>query len=566
MLVHLSIRNFVLVDNVSLEFNEGLSVITGESGAGKSIMINALGLVLGERGSPNLVKEGADKAEISAVFDISKLEVAKNWLRTRDLFAGEECILRRIIAAGSSSRAFINGTPVTLDDIKKIGGLVVCMHGQHAQQNLLDKKNHASFIDDYGKLQESVQKYKQAYSKLLTMRQELAALRELGKSDTRTIDLLKHEMEELEKISLTLTDYKILEEEHSRLSNAGDLTDTLQNCLEIVEGKDAYDSEVKASNPGVLDNVARLGVLLSNAKDKKLTSLTEQTNQVELMLKEILNELNNYKGLLEMDPKRLEEVNGVMSELYRLARKHNVMPEQLPELQTKRKEEWDNISQLDSKIAIKEKEWQENYNSCRKLAAELTLRRKEVVKNFNQGITTEMSQLHMSCRFATKFSYKDSIGSSGDSDIEFLLSTTPTGKLLPLKDVASGGELSRAALAISKVVAKHSAVPCLIFDEADSGIGGKIAARVGQSLSELGKDAQIISITHQPQTAVYADNHYAVAKSQQGTTTLSRIKILNGDERHTEIARMLSGEKMEQDALDYASKMMDQARLNVRSA
>lgn len=563
MLAHLNIRDFVLVDNVSLDFTGGLSVISGESGAGKSIIIHALGLVLGERGSPNLVKDDSAKAEISAVFDIGKLEVAKKWLQSKELLNGEECILRRIISAGGGSRAFINGTPVTLDDIKEIGGLVVCLHGQHAHQNLLDKKNHVSFIDDYGNMQELVIKYKQEYASLSVMQHELAQLHELGKSDARTRDLLKHELDELAKSSLKLDDYKQLEEEHSRLSNAGDLTDTLQSCVDILEGKSDYTNDSADAKSGVLDNITHLNSLLSNAKDKKLSSLTEYTNQTEILLKEVSNELSGYRGLLEIDPKRLEEVNSVMNELYRLARKHNVLPEQLSELYAKRSEEWDNISQLDSKIAIKETELQERQVLCRKLAEELTAKRQSVVKEFNQGITDEMSQLHMSCRFATKFSYKEKLSSSGDSDVEFLLSTTPSGKLLPLKDIASGGELSRASLAISKIVAKNSQVPCLIFDEADSGIGGKIAARVGQSLAELGQDAQIISITHQPQTAVYADNHYAVVKSHNGATTVSKIKLLNQEERHQEIARMLSGEKMEQDALDYAAKMIDQALLKV---
>ncbi|MBE8182215.1 MAG: AAA family ATPase, partial [Candidatus Portiera sp.] len=263
MLVHLSIRDFVLVDNVSLDFNGGLSVISGESGAGKSIMIHALGLVLGERGSPNLVKEDSSKAEINAIFDITKLDTAKQWLDSKELLKGEECLLRRIISSGGGSRAFINGTPVTLEDIKELGGLVVCLHGQHAHQNLLDKKNHVSFIDDYGKMQDLVLKYRQEYASLSVMQQELAQLHELGKSDARTRDLLKHELDELAKNSLKPDEYKRLEEEHSRLSNSGDLTDTLQGCVDIIEGKSNYEEDSSSAESGVLDNMNRLTALLT---------------------------------------------------------------------------------------------------------------------------------------------------------------------------------------------------------------------------------------------------------------------------------------------------------------
>lgn len=574
MLSHLTIRNFVLVDNISLDFSQGLSVITGESGAGKSIMINATALALGERGSPSMVREGADKAEISVVFDISHLKVAQKWLTNKELLNENDCIIRRIIVAAGGSRAFINGTPVTLEDIKEIGALMVSLQGQAAYQNLMNKKNHVAFVDDYGKIAEQVAEYRAAYSLLVTRQQELRQLKELGKHDERTLELLKHELDELEKHALSPDEYNQLEEEHNRLNNAGDLMEAVGSCLAILqEGGSHRDDGV---GQDIMAQVHSLSSILTTAKDKKLIALSENVSQIEILLKDIKTELVSYQGLMDLDPGRLETINTTMSELYRLARKHNAMPGELQQLTAQRKEEWDNLSQLDKKLQHKEEEITEQLELSKKLAAELTNTRKKFIKGFNQEITDEMSKLQMSCRFATKFSYNDKLSPSGDSDVEFLLSTSPNGKLLPIKNIASGGELSRAALAITKIVAHNSAVPCLIFDEADSGIGGQTAARVGQSLAELGKNAQVISITHQPQTAVYGDNHYAVVKSYDGSESLSRIKLLNEDERLQEIARMVGGlseageegktgdkgDSIEQDALNYASKLMNQARFN----
>ena len=587
MLTHLSIRNFVLVDNISLDFKAGLSVITGESGAGKSILINAMGLALGERGSPSLVREGSDKIEINAIFDISQLKQAQEWLNERDLLADNDCILRRIIAAGGASRAFINGTPVTLDDVKRLGNFLVSIQGQHAHQVLLHKQNHVHFIDDYGKLSGEASTYTDAYSNMMNKKKELAELRNFGKNDTRTMDLLRHELDELERNQFSADEYKQLEEDHHRLNNAGDLLATVRNCLLILDGDDAVaatgamdgdigdgmndrgngmgdsmGSSVGASKQPLLNGINELSSLLSSVKDKKLNAFTETLSQAEILLREVADELQNYTSNLDIDSGKLEELNTKISEAHRLARKHNIQPEQLVELREERQKEWENLDQLDARIQEKEQEIATLTKECRAMAANLTAKRKEVAQQFNKETAEQLAQLQMNCRFATKFTYMNKLSPAGDSDIEFLLATTPMGQLLALKSIASGGELSRAALAISKVVARHSAVPVLIFDEADSGIGGKAASRVGQSLAELGLSAQIICITHQPQSAVYGNNHYAVVKSQNGKEMLSKIRMLTDKEKQQEIARMVSGEKLEQDALNYAAKLLHEARLN----
>ena len=562
MLSHLSIRNFVLVNNISLDFESGLSIITGESGAGKSILLNALGLALGERGSPSLVREGATKTEINAIFNIGKLRIVKEWLGHRDLLSDDECILRRIIAAEGSSRAFINGTAVTLDELKDLSALIISMQDQSSHHNLMKKQNHINFIDDYGNLAEYRNKYQDAYMVLLGMKKELQSLCDLGKGDARALDLLKHELDELDAMAISAEEYSTLEEEHNRLNNAGDLLEAVHKCLSVLSGDGGMDGD-DTGNKDLLSQLSSLQSALVTAKDKKLNTLAEGISQAEISLKDVETELKKYKEMLDIDPGRSEEINAKMSDLYRLARKHNVLPEELKELGEKLKKEWEDVSQLDEKLRIKEEEINKQDELCREIAAELTAKRKEVVPEFNEKVTREMSKLQMTCRFATRFTYNEKLGPGGDTDIEFLLATNPNAKLLPLKSIASGGELSRAALAISMIVAQNSAVPCLVFDEADSGIGGRIAARVGQGLSKLGRDAQVISITHQPQTAVYADQHYAVVKSVDLSDALSTIRILNQQERQQEIARMVGSDNIEQDALSYASKLMDQARLNV---
>lgn len=578
MLSHISIKNFVLVDNISLDFKEGLSVITGESGAGKSILINAMGLVLGERASHSLVREGTDKIEINVLFDISRLNSAQKWLSERDLLSANDCILRRIITSGGASRAFINGTPVTLEDLKQLGSFLVSIQGQHAHQVLLHKQNHVSFIDDYGQIKEEANDYRKNYFILTTKKRELEEMLNLNKNDARTMDLLRHELEELNKIDFNTAEYIQLEEEHNRLNNSGDLLEDVRSCLSILEGGDSieFDNDFGANTDGFNSNVAErtkpsqsvlsslneISSSLNSSKDKKLNDFSNTLSQADILLRELSKELQVYASKLNVDPFKLQELNNKMSEIHRLARKHNIAPESLGELHEQRKVEWDNLDKLDVLIQQKEDEISVLDKQCRKIALRLSEKRKDAAQKFNKEVAEQLAKLQMSCRFATKFTYNEQLGPVGDSSLEFLLSTSPSGHLMPLKNIASGGELSRAALAIGKLVARNSAVPVLVFDEADSGIGGKTASLVGQSLAELGLNAQIICITHQPQTAVYGDNHYAVFKRQNGKEMLSNIKTLNEKEKQQEIARMLSGESLGQDALNYAAKLLHQARLD----
>ena len=571
MLEHLSVRNFVIVDELELDFTGGLSVVTGESGAGKTILINALGLVLGERGSPNLIRENNHKAEINAIFNIGNIPVAVEWLKQRELYVGDDCILRRTLADNGTSRAFINGTAATLPQIKELASMLVSLQGQHAHQVLLRRQYHCDFLDDYGGLSEQAGAYKLEFAKLRTMQKELRDLRGLDKTDARSIELLEHEVAELKQHAVGEKEYNEMWEEHNLLSNAGDILGTARDGLAILQGgaddgvggggADGGGSGGGAgARSGLLQAVSQLSALVANSKDKKLNEFGEQINNAEITLKDLEAELSKYASKIDLDPNRLSALDETLGALHDLARKHDTTPDKLLEFAEKHEQKLQDIKQLDARVAQKEQEIEQQEKKCRELAARLTEKRKLAGKEFDRKILHEMQGLEMTGNFATAFTPAEGISAAGDSVVEFLMSPSPAAKLMPLKNIASGGELSRATLAINKIVALNSALPCLIFDEADSGIGGKTAAKVGQSLAELGGNAQVICITHQPQTAVYGAHHYAVVKSRQGLGIVSNIKQLDEQDRQAEIARMVSGEDLGADAMNYATKLLEQAR------
>ena len=549
MLAHISIRNFVLVDQLSLDFTHGMNVITGETGTGKSILLNALALTLGERGSPSLVRKGSKQADISTIFNISKLPQATEWLDNKELSSGEECILRRTLAQEGASRAFINGTPVTLEAIRELSHLLVSVQGQHAHQTLLQPNSHLKLLDDFGSLSEQTRAYSHSYEELLAVRQELQDCYQKEALDEHTLTLLKHELAELEELALTEKEYQQLEEEHSRLNNVESLLETTQNALQLL------NSDV--DQPAISSQTGQLLSLLQQSGDKRLEEMAQSLMDADAILHEVQSQLRSYMDGLVADPERFSLLNDRLVALHNLARKHRVEPQALKSLATKRKKDLEERTHIEEKLSLLTQKEKELLKQCVAKAAILTTKRKKVAQTFDEEVMEQLARLQMPCRFATQFTKKKDINMQGDSQVEFMLATSSETALLPLRRIASGGELSRAALGIHLVGAKHSAVPCLVFDEVDSGIGGRIAAKVGRALATLGKDAQLICITHQPQVAVFGDSHYLVTKAEQG----SSIKSLTQAERQQEIGRMVGGEKLSDEALSYASALIKEANM-----
>lgn len=552
MLVHINIRNFVLVDQLALDFADGLNVFTGETGTGKSILLNALGLTLGDRGSPSLVRGGSERAEISTVFDIAQLPQAQQWLEERELFQSGECILRRTLTRSGASRAFINGTPVTLENIKELSRILISIQGQHVYQTLLQRDSHLRLLDDYGKLSAPVDEYAHRYDEYLTTRRALQECYQKEALDEQSLALLEHELRELETTAISPQEYAQLEEEHSRLNNVESLMESTQQALHLLDNE--------TEQPSLLVQLSHLSNILQNVQDKKLKEMVQAILDTESVLSDVQGQLRSYMENLVADPQRFDELNERLGAVHNLARKHRMEPQQLLDLAKKKREDLEEHSHIEEKLHSLEKKTKELYNHCLVQAATLTAARKKTATRFDKDVTGQLRQLKMPCRFATQFTKQEEIGRRGDSLIEFMLATTAKTGLLPLRRIASGGELSRSALGIHIIAARHSFVPCLVFDEVDSGIGGAVAERVGRSLAQLGKIAQIICITHQPQVAVYGNAHFAVNKLQDSTKTLSTIKRLSEIEKQQEIGRMIGGEKLTDDALHYASKLMEEAR------
>ena len=555
MLVHISIRNFVLVDELSLDFAAGMNVFTGETGTGKSILLNALGLTLGDRGSPSLVRGGCERAEISTIFDIGKIPQARQWLKERELFHNKECILRRTLAQNGSSRAFINDTPVTLENIRELSRILISIQGQHVHQTLLQRETHLHLLDDYGKLTETTDDYARAYDELLRIRRELQECYQKEALDEQSLALLEHELRELEAAAMSPQDYAQLEEEHGRLNNVETLMELAQQALHLL------DNETERSS--LLPQLSTLTSLLQNTQDKKLREMAEILLETESALSEVQTQLRSYLDNLVANPQRFEELNERLIVLHNLARKHRTEPQQLLEKARKKRAELEEHGNIEERLRSLEKKAKERHNRCLALATALTAKRRKAAAQFDKEVTEQLQQLKMPCRFVTQFTKRDDLSRRGDGTVEFMLATTPQSGLLPLRRIASGGELSRSALGIHIIAARNSFIPCLVFDEVDTGIAGAVAERVGKSLARLGKTAQIICITHQPQVAVYGNAHYAVYKRQDSQKSLSTVKRLSEDEKQQEIGRMIGGEKLTDDALHYASKLMEEARHHV---
>ena len=552
MLLHLTINNFVLVDELELDFHRAMNVITGETGAGKSVILNALGLTLGERGSPSLLRAKDKRAEINAVFTICDLPQVAAWLQARDLMRDDECILRRSLSGGGS-RAFINGVPATLEDMKHLAQLLINLQSQHAHQLLMQRSTHRQFIDDFGDLGAQRAEYQRAYKNLFAIRQELERRRQAVGTDERMLSLLKHELAELEQSALAPAEYVKLEEQHNRLNNAESLSETVQQAIQVLDGEEG----------NVLRQLRQVQRNLQSANDRSLRELVKSLDQGYALIEAVREQLHAYAESMQADPKLFEQLDAQMSDLHRLARKHRVDPGQLEELKLKKKEELTELDQNEAKITELIAEEKKALEHCRALASDLTAKRKTAAARFDTQVGNRLAELEMECRFATRFTPARDLTEAGDAEVEFMLATATGADMLPLRRIASGGELSRVALAINLIAAQHSAIPCLVFDEVDSGIGGGVAAKVGKMLASLGDRTQVLCITHQAQIAVHADAHYAVAKMQRGKSTTSSIKILDAMERKAELGRMIGGTRLEEDARSYAGKLIEQVRPDV---
>lgn len=532
MLRTLSIRDFVIVDSIELEFSPGFSVFTGETGAGKSILIDALALALGGRGDASVVREGAAKTDITAEF--SATGEVEEWLSEHEFSNDEGCVLlRRVIDNAGRSKAFINGISATATQLRELGEMLVDIHGQHAHQSLLKNDAQRVLLDSQAGLLDDARKVATAFKAW----RALAKQREEFEVNARNVLLERERLEwqvgELEKLAVKPGEWADISNEHSRLAHAASLIEGAQEALNAIS-----ESE---SSP-MLSQLSTLTMKLGKLADidAALKPVVDALEPARIQLQEAVYALNDYLGRVELDPERLHEVEARLDAIHSTARKFRVAPEDLPDefssLSAQLKQLAD-ASDLDALRAQEEKLKAEYLQAADKLSRA----RAKAAKALSEAVTAAMQDLSMSGgRFEVALNPCEP-ASYGVEQVEFMVAGHAGTTLRPLAKVASGGELARISLAISVITSSSTATPTLIFDEVDSGIGGGVAEVVGRLLKRLGQDRQVLCVTHLPQVASQANQHFQVSKRSVDGKTVSNIDSLDAKSRIEEIARMLGG-------------------------
>jgi DNA repair protein RecN (Recombination protein N) len=556
MLMNLQVRDFAIVEKIDIEFDSGMTVLTGETGAGKSILVDALGLVLGERGSAQLVRGGAKRADFTAEFNISKLGLVKAWLSDNALDLDGECLLRRVINADGRSRAFINGNAVPVSQLKNIGKMLLDIHGQHFHQSLGRRSVQRDLLDYFGGLLSQREEVATTYSTWIAIAERLKLLLNADADRASRLDLLAFQVHELDALGLTDGEFDTLNIERQKLQNSGRIADGITATLDAL-----IDSERNNVNDLIAKATRSLGSL--SVFDQSLMPLLEMLNSASIQISEATEALRRYGEEIDMDPQRHNWVEERLDALQAAARKHRVPVGELSSLLVRLRDEHDELTHSEERG--RELEIQVNMMRDEFLckAHALSKVRRKTGRRFSAAVTEAMTGLGMPGGvFEVSISPldEDSARPYGIDNIEFLISANPGQKAQPLAKIASGGELSRMSLAIQVIASGGSAIPTMVFDEVDSGVGGGVAEMVGRRLQEIGENRQVLCVTHLPQVASLADHHFRISKVTDGKSTRTALQALSKDERIEELARMLGGVEITAKTLEHADEMLSGAR------
>lgn len=554
MLSQLTVSNFAIVKFLELEFRSGMTTITGETGAGKSIAIDALGLCLGGRGEASMVRPGAPRAELSACFDISAIPDAEHWLKENELDDEDQCILRRSISSEGRSKAWINGQPVPLAQLKALGQMLLTIHGQHAHQGLLQSQTQQCLLDNYAAHHGLLEACANAYRRWKHLDNELARLREEQEQRQARRQLLEYQVQELDEFGLEPGEFQNIEAEHKRLANCTTLMEQSQRaCYLLSEGEEVNALSLLQQAIGEVEALA--------SEDTALSPAVELLHEGMIQLQEGAAELDRYHQSLEMDPERFHELEERLSKAMTLARKHQVKATDLTEFHTQLAEELSAIGAGEERLEQLELERDQAREACGLSAQRLSKSRQRYAKELNKQITANLRELALPhAKFHIEVNFEPQSLSPGGSDrLQFMVSTNPGQPLQPLGKVASGGELSRISLAIQVITARKVATPTLIFDEVDVGISGPTAAVVGRMLRTLGESTQVFCVTHLPQVAGNGHNHMFVSKSTRGKATETLMIPLAQDQRLDELARLLGGDSITDATLANARELLVKA-------
>ena len=557
MLKHLYIRNFAIIDELELDFNSGMTALTGETGAGKSILLGALNLVLGDRADNDSIKQGADFAEIVAEFDIQHLDFISTWLVSQELNTDNECILRRRIAKDGRSRAYINSTPVNLQIIRELAEMLIDIHGQHEHQSIMNSDVQRQLLDDYAKHSPLLEAVSNIYVELKLVEDQLKYLQQTSNDQNDRLDLLRFQTQELDTLAIEENEYQALSDQHKRMANAEKLSNTAQQAIQLL-------SEDESSN--IQSTLSSIISSLSDIKDidNSLIPVSDLLQEALVHIDESVANLQSYNDGVDLDSSQLVNTEQRIQSILDLARKHRVEPEVLQQLHETLQKELNDIDQVDDRLVSLAAEQKTLEGKYLKASKKLSDSRHKAAKKLNKNITQSMQTLGMNGgQFIIEIdSLSDKRSASGYDKISYTVTANSGQPCKPIARVASGGELARISLAIQMIIADSSKIPSLIFDEVDSGVGGGIAEILGQHLRILGnsKTSQVICITHLPQVASQAHNHLRVEKQTVKKKTSSQVITLNEEQRRQEIARMLSGVEITEQSLAHADEMIERAQ------
>ncbi|MEO1267251.1 MAG: DNA repair protein RecN [Myxococcota bacterium] len=570
MLSHLIIRNFAIIDVLQLGFEEGFTALTGETGAGKSILVGALGLVLGGRASAEMVRYDAREAVVEAIFELTGSTRAKveALLEPRGIPSGDQLIIRRIISRTGRNKVFINGSAARVAFLQELTQGLVDIIGQHASYSLLDPVNHVGILDAFGGLVEEAERVSLGVEQLRDLEREVRRLRSSERERLARMDYLTFQLNEIEEVEIDLETDAHLDQELEVLRNAERLRDLASGaCYGLYEGEGSVADVLSA----IGDGVQRAAAI-----DPSLDAMLSQLEAARIQLVETARDLRRYAEHVDADPTRLDRLEERIQVLNRLKRKHGG---ELSDVMTRAGEmraELEGLERAELRIDEAEAEAAELLRSVMAQARTLSRRRHKAARRLQEVVEEELKDLSMErCRFMTQIRYRDGAGGwvedvdlaapesltpHGIDHVEYLISPNPGMGWGPLAKIASGGELSRIMLALKGALMTSDPVPTYIFDEVDTGIGGRVADVVGRKIREVSQGRQVLCITHLPQVASYADHHVLVEKHQKANGTTSSLRPLDPEQRTMEIARMLGGSTITRKTLEHAEEMIAKSR------
>jgi len=559
MLQTLYVRDFAIVGAAEVGLSDGMTVVTGETGAGKSLLVDALLLLAGQRAESGVVRHGCDRAELMAEFSLADASAARSWLAEEEFDDGDSCQLRRVIRSEGTSRAWINGRPATLGQLQALTSHLLEIHGQHEHQALLDRGSQLALLDAYGNHAGELQQVVTLAARWRALDAQMRTLMRGGEEDNaERIALLEHQLAELDQHALSAAELETLNETHKRLNNAGQLVQGTSALAELLDGDGEFNLTRMASRANA--ETARLAEV-----DANLGAVRELLDSAEIQLGEANEALARYRDALELDPARLADAETQIAKLHELGRKHRVPVAQLQPRADAIREELETLRNAGASLQKLERERAGVEREYVTAAARLSALRAATGQRLGRDVSALMNELGMAGgTFEAQLDpavNRDGAGFSADAQgrerVEFMVSANPGQPLRALRKAASGGELSRISLAIEVAALGLDEIGTMVFDEVDSGIGGAVAEVVGQKLRRLGGKRQVLCVTHLPQVAAQGHHHLRVAKSSDGNSTQTRIELLDDKTRRDEIARMLGGIEITRESLAHAKQMLD---------